>query len=275
MPTSFVPSGGGSSSSSSGGTGGFLASLIGALGGGTSGGSAPFPTSGTTSSGFPIPTTNTNSSKAISTGNKVVDVLIALGIPAATIIAALVSGDLTSKELAPIVAPSVSPEIQSSFLSWLKDYVGKGNTAYPGQLTTNLEDTILPSVWNAYLAQGNQGTDYLSKFLQGGGAGSQSLLDLLTQTQSQGGPMGQATSLLNNMTQWGGTGGVGNQAMSYLMQFGAPSSVGDYVANMTQYGTASPTGAGSYLLNRAKTSAADWLAPFLQLTSSYSSPKVG
>lgn len=241
-------------------------------GGGASSGGWQFPTTGGTSSSR---TASSETKTSNPTGNKLVDVLIALGIPAATIIAMLTSGNLTSKQIAPLVAPSAFPEIQSSFGDWLQQYVGQGVPTYPGELYPDISQTILPQVWGSWNAT-DTGTDFLANFMSQPQQ-NQSLLDILTQTQQYGGPTGRATDLMNNMAQWGGTGGPGNQAMSYLMQFGAPSQAGRGVANMAQFGIASPESGGALAARAAgqPTAASNWLAPFLTLNPSYRPPSPG
>lgn len=206
------------------------------------------------------------------TDNKWLNLALMLGIPASVLLAGGLSGNMSSGTISPITAPPMYPDLQSSFGDWLKTFVGKGVDAYPGELYPDVSKTRLPEVWQSWQPW-DAGTQFLANFLTQPRQ-DQALMDLFLQTQSQGGPTGRPTSLMNNMTQWGGTGGPGNQALSYLMQFGAPSQAGQYAANMAQFGVPS-MGAGGALAKRAGKGAEEWLGPFLSGRPSYTAPNPG
>lgn len=209
------------------------------------------------------------------TGVKWIDTLIALGIPIATILTGLLTGSLSAKTIEPLLNPGMFPDIKEPYGRWLESFIGKGVETYPGEIAPDISQTMLPQVWGAW-GQQDQGTQFLADFL-GQPRQDQALMDIFKQAQMYGGPEGRATDLMSSMTQFGGTGGVGNNMMSLLAQYGAPSQAGQYVANMAQYGIASP-GSGGALAARAAgqpTAASQWLAPFLTLNPSYTAPTPG
>ena len=91
-----------------------------------------------------------------------------------------------------------------------------GVAPYPGQLSPNINSTILPNVYNNWQPY-NAGNVAAMQWLANPG-------------------IGQQDPRLAQMQQWGGTGGPGNNAMSLAMQYGAPSAAGQYVGNTAQYG---------------------------------------
>lgn len=206
------------------------------------------------------------------TGVKWIDTLIALGVPISMLLAGIFSGDISGKKIDPILNPGLFPDVKEPWGQWLQSQVGQGVPGYQGELFPDISQTMLQQVWGGWQPQ-NQGDQFLANFLTQP-KGNQGLLDLFTQTQAQGGPTGQPTNLMNNMTQWGGTGGVGNNLMSLLAQYGATSQAGQYVANMAQFGVPSQ-GAGGALAKRAAKGAEDWLGPFLARGPSYTAPTPG
>lgn len=118
---------------------------------------------------------------------------------------------------------------------------------YPGQLTPDINQTRLPDVWGNWQPW-DGGTMHLANMVGNNGLG-----------------IGQYSPLSQQMMQYGGMGGAPHDAMSLLMQYGAPSQAGQYMANMAQFGMASP-GSGGALANFAQGNlggAAQYLAPFL------------
>jgi hypothetical protein len=95
-----------------------------------------------------------------------------------------------------------------------------GVTPFPGQLSPNVNQTILPNVYGNW---------------QPWNAGNMYMADILANKN----PVGTEDPRLANMMKWGGTGGPGNNAMSLAMQYGAPSQAGQYVANLAQFGAGS------------------------------------
>jgi hypothetical protein len=168
-------------------------------------------------------------------------------------------GSMFGSSVAPsAVAPIVGQQSQSNFLTALFGQGLQPNTAnggmkfsglpgYPGQLSPDTSQTMLPSVWNNWQPW------------NGG-------LSTLATSVNNYGKYGAVDPGLQQLMQWGGANNPGTQGMSNMMQFGAPSKAGDYAANLAQYGV-SAQGAGQPLLNLANgvtnTGPASFLAPFL------------
>lgn len=152
-----------------------------------------------------------------------------------------------SSAILPGVLPFQNPDLQSQWVQFLTQMMGKGSAPYNGQLSPDPNSTILPKV-NSSWQPWDSGMGYIANAISGGLG------------------IGKTDPNLQNMMSWGGTGGPGNQAMSNMMQFGTPSAAGQYMANLAQSGGSSPEIA-SLLSNQAQgflTGGAQYLAPFLQ-----------
>ena len=146
-----------------------------------------------------------------------------------------------------------------------------GLPGYPGQLTPNLSNTILPSVWGSW-----SGTDPGQQALMSllGQGMPQSLSDPLNAALSTGGS-GYPSTLMRLMAQYGGAGAPANN-MSYIMQYGAPTNaVGKPMQQVAQTGG---TGAWGNMLQAyalgANTPMQQYLMPFLG-AKPYSAPSMG
>lgn len=158
----------------------------------------------------------------------------------------------------PGMVPPVNSDLRDGFLRWLQSQIGQGAPAYPGQLSPDVNNTRLPEVWNSWQPW-DGGMGYLAQQL---GAG-----------------VGQNSPILQQLSQYGGTGGPGHQAMSNMVNYGTPSSIGQFLSNMAQFGVASE-GSGRPLANLAAGYAAGpaaFLAPFLTGgagNSNYAAPNI-
>lgn len=155
----------------------------------------------------------------------------------------------------------------------------QGVPGYQGQMTPDVSQTMLPSVYNSWQPWG-AGTSYianqmsqpgygqmqqpyqtaLQNYSAYGGMGGQPLTNMSNAVQ-YGGPGGYGTQLLHDMAQYGGTGGPGNYAMSSLLQTGMPSKAGQNMATIANTGTAGTW--GGPLQSIAATSPYSLTAPFL------------
>jgi hypothetical protein len=131
-------------------------------------------------------------------------------------------------QVQPQPLPPMFPNLNYAMGRWLSNQfnsssgepVPYGLAPYPGQLSPNINQTILPNVYGNW-------APWMS--------GSQYMADTLWNKN----PVGKEDPRLANIMRWGGTGGPGNNAMSLAMQFGAPSQAGQYVANLAQFGAPS------------------------------------
>lgn len=164
--------------------------------------------------------------------------------PVQTPIAVDIRGNpIPDNAIVPATVPPVSPGLQGSFLQWLQQQVGQGVPSYPGQLNPSLSSTRLPEVYSSWQPW-DGGMGYLANFMAAGQ---------------------QPSPILDKLMQYGGTGGYGHQGVSNIMNYGTPSSIGQFLSNMAQFGVASE-GSGRPLANLAAGYAsgpAAFLAPFL------------
>jgi hypothetical protein len=160
-----------------------------------------------------------------------------------------VSGNwFTGKQFNPNVAPYHVPGLLEEWAPLLQQYLMgpeglKGVPAYGGQLSPDINETILPEVFKQWTPNGGAGQDYLTKLMQGGGfqtpAGLQSGLDVML---ANGGLGGRPTQGINDMMTYGGVPGAGLDAMKNLMMYGVASEAGRPMANLAQFGVTGPAG---------------------------------
>lgn len=163
------------------------------------------------------------------------------------------------KEIEAREAPYTTPWAKEVMASWLfspfvfneeaNTWEMRGLPPYPGQISPNLEETILPELWKNWKPT-NQATDYMSNALQQGFNPSQQMEQVKNNMLQYGGPGGQVTDQMWKMAQWGGAGQKGQPAMDMIMQYGSPSQVGQYLSNAAQFGI--PSEAGRLVANRAQ-----------------------
>jgi len=122
---------------------------------------------------------------------------------------------------------------------------------YPGQLSPDLNSTILPEVWNMWKQnQTSPAMNFMQNFLKEGGyklpeAASGRLENLM----ATGGQGGRPTEMMYDMANYGGVAGPNLEAIKAMMEYGAPSQAGQFMSNIAQFGI--PSEAGRMLHNRA------------------------
>lgn len=185
------------------------------------------------------------------------------GAAAAGISTDIAGRPIKDSAILPGVVPPVNPEMRDQFTKWLTGMIGQGVPFYGGQLSPDLEGTMLPNVWRSWKPEGGPGQAYI-----------QSLL-----TQGAFDPS-KPNPVLEQLKTTGGTGGPGSQAIHQAMLYGAPSQAGQYVGNLAQFGVSSE-GSGRPLADLAYgklTGPAAFLAPFLtgqtSTMGSYSAPPI-
>lgn len=132
---------------------------------------------------------------------------------------------------------------------------------YPGQLSPDINSTMLPGVYNSWQPW-DSGMAAISEMLYG----------------NKGLKPGEASPYSQQLMQWGGTGGPGHSAMNNAAQWGTPSPNLPYLGSLAQWGTTGQ--AGKPLQDLAQgyaTGAASWMLPWLQAPQQgqrYKAPEV-
>ena len=191
-----------------------------------------------------------------------------------------------SKEVSPVAADPMFPNVQKSFGEWLasqftKDEAGtttgvKGATPYPGDVNFDISKTILPQVWGNW-SPNNAGTDAISGMLPSLSQPNQQVQSMINSILAQGGTGGPITDNMNRMASTGYGTGAGSQALANIQQFGSPSPGGDALRAVSQWGVASEA-SGRPLANRAygmPTAAQAYLQQFLMMPNGpYGAPGI-
>lgn len=182
-------------------------------------------------------------------------------------------GFFTGSEIQPNTMPFIAPWAAPAFSDWLfgglkQESNGHWSMAplpqYPEPLNPDLNNTLLPSVWNAW-SPNNAGTDYLTGFLGGGGFKTpDDLTEMFSSVKKRGGVGGKPTKNMEETVLYGGTGPTAAN-MDAIRQWGSSSpAIANMMSNLAQFGTAGP--GMMPLHSRAiggPSAAANYLMPFL------------
>lgn len=180
----------------------------------------------------------------------------------------LFGGSVQPSQVQPYVGSQVTQNVLDAIINTagVKNYGSSyptlnGITPYGGQINPDINQTILPNVYGSW-----------APWM----AGESWQATQLAKNPAVSSPMSYTDPNVKSMIQWGGTGGPGNKAMSLMMQYGAPSQAGQYMANMAQSGISS-TGAGQPLADlaygRQSSPALAYLQPFM-MAKPYQAPAV-
>lgn len=146
----------------------------------------------------------------------------------------------------------------------------RGVPPYPGQLSPDQNNTMLPNVWQSWQPW-NAATQHIAGTM--GQNPTPQLPGLMDSFQQFGGAGGVPTDRMRQMMDWGGAGKKGLPAMDMMMQYGAPSQVGQFMSSAAQFGI--PSEAGRFVHDRASgqpTAAMDFLTQFLQRPTAPTNP---
>jgi hypothetical protein len=139
----------------------------------------------------------------------------------------------------------------------------RGVPPYGGQLSPDVENTILPNVWSQ-AGQPNPAMSLLQQQIANGFQPSPRMQEVQESMMQFGGPPGQVTDQMWKQAQWGGAGMKGQPAMDNLLQFGVASQgPGQYLSNLAQFGI--PSEAGRLIANRSQgfpVAGATWLKDY-------------
>lgn len=201
-------------------------------------------------------------------------------------------GFFTATEVDPKTSPFLDDALRQAVVGWFRGMftpTADGGFAASGAQMFNpyLQDAInaremripvnqnLQNTWGNYQA-GSQGNNFLAQMLRRSGP-DPGIAGRLNTVADQGTMGGDPGAMLMAMARGGGAGQRGMPAMSAALQFGAPSQVGQFVANQAQFGVGSEA-AGRPLANRAygqQTAAQAFLQPFLQRgAQGYRAPQI-
>lgn len=142
---------------------------------------------------------------------------------------------------------------------------------FPGQLSPDLQQTLLPQVWDAWQkSQNSPAMQFLNNFLTGGGVPKMEMPKEVTEgfqnVLKTGGVGGAPTQAMQDIAQWGGVPGGNLEAIKAMLQYGAPANpVGQYMSNIAQFGI--PSEAGRLVHDRAMgipTAASNYLASYMR-----------
>lgn len=156
------------------------------------------------------------------------------------------------------------PEFSNDFMGWLMGMIGQGMPGYPGRLSADPANTILPYI-QSLITQPTGGEDFMSSLLAGGGV-KNPMEGFMPGILDRGGPQSAATDRMNTMADWGGTGGPGHKALGEILAYGRPSGPGgDFMSNMANYGVASMGSGGPLhaLATGQPNAATNFLLPFI------------
>lgn len=140
----------------------------------------------------------------------------------------IVGRNLPSNAIVPGAVPPISPALQNAYMLYLQSQVGRGAQPYPGQLNVNLNDTILPRVWNSW---------------QPSAPGMSTLASMINSPQ-----LTQPNPILLQAMMRGGFGGPGHSAMMNLINTGVAGGSGNILQQLA--GGGGPTSFLSSFLRR-------------------------